>query len=308
MKNQQTNLLGNQSPSDSPLAARMRLHQSWWRAFVLNEEPGLHPMDATKQIGSSILNGETSFANFLDDYARRAVRETLAQRGASSKGMISESRLFNNLLSSQPLCFNFFGRLKYNPELATAVLKHYYPAIERVSDIHFEFAPNAAQNGDNSAHDVAIEFETKDGKRGLIGLECKYTEPFSPKEYRTDNYEKLYRDSAAFLVSYDELTGTKYNQLFRNQLIAESALLNKTYDVAYSGLFCFGQDDNALTKGQAFQGMLKNGQERFQIITFSNLIETIQKQVIDWETREWTMLLWARYCATGLSEKLSSSR
>ncbi|RKD90426.1 PGN_0703 family putative restriction endonuclease [Mangrovibacterium diazotrophicum] len=299
-----TELLGNQSKSDNNLAGRMRLHQSWWRAFVLAEEQGQHPMKKDELIGSSILNGETSYSNFLDDYAKRAVKEELDGRGSASKGMISESRLFNNLLSSQPLCFNFFGRLKYKPELATAALKPFFPAIEQATDIHFEFAPNAAQNGDNSAHDVAIEFKTAAGKLGLIGLECKYTEPFSPKEYRNENYERLYTESDAFSATYEELTNTRYNQLFRNQLIVESAVLNKTYDLAYSGLFCFEKDDNALTKGTAFTSMLKNGEERFKIISYSALLETIQKQSIDWETREWTMLLWARYCATQLSEQL----
>jgi len=282
----------------------MRLHQSWWRAFVLYEDQGQHPMKKDQAIGSSILNGEESFSNFLDDYAKRAVREALDDRGSDSKGMISEGRLFNNLLSSQPLCFNFFGRLKYNLPLATSVFKLYYPAIAKVTDIHFEFAPNAAQNGDNSAHDVAIEFTAVDGKRGLIGLECKYTEPFSSKEYRNENYEKLYSESGAFNASYDELTNTKYNQLFRNQLIVESALLNQSYEIAYSGLFCYEGDSNALSKGIAFQSMLKNGKERFHIISFNSLLTTLQQLNLDWETREWTMLLWARYCATQLSNQL----
>jgi len=299
-----TKLLGEKSKSDNNLASRMRLHQSWWRAFVLAEEQGQHPLKKDELIGSTILNGEASYSNFLDDYAKKAVKEELDGRDSASKGMISESRLFNNLLSSQPLCFNFFGRLKYKPDLATEALKPFFPAIEQVTDIHFEFAPNAAKNGDNSAHDVSIEFKTADGKMGLIGLECKYTEPFSPKEYRNENYEKLHRESDAFAATYEDLTDTKYNQLFRNQLIVESALLNKTYDLAYSGLFCFEQDDNALNKGAAFQGMLKNGDERFKILTYSALLEAIQKQDIDWETREWTMLLWARYCATTLSEQL----
>lgn len=299
-------LLGNQSPSDNVLQKRMRHHQSWWRTCVLAEKQGQHPMKKDTLIGSSIINGEESYSNFLDDYAKRAVNEELEERGSTSKGMISESRLFNNLLSSQPLCFNFFGRLKYNLSLATKVLKHFYPVIDKVTAIHFEFAPNAAKNGDNSAHDIAIEFIIDSDKKGLIGLECKYTEPFSPKEYGKDDnkYLSLYNDSDAFSVSYAELVNTKYNQLFRNQLIIESALINKTYDLAFSGLFCYEQDENALAKGKSFQNMLKYGQERFKIITFANLIETIQMSDIDWETRIWSMMLWARYCATKLSENI----
>ena len=306
-------LLGEQSKSDNDLQKDMRHHQSWWRVCVLGEEQGLHPLDSSSSIGSSILNGEKYKMNFIDEFAKKSVDETLAQRGVESKGLIKKDRLFNNLLSSQPLCFSFFGRLKYNLPLATQVFQQFYPEIKEIKDIHFEYAPNAATNGDNSAHDVALEFTSISDQKGFIGLECKYTEPFSPKEYGKDGpekkdgkYRKVYEDSSAFLANYVEFTNTKYNQLFRNQLIVESALLTKgsPYKIGYSGLFCFQEDENALSKGKAFQKMLKNGEERFKIITFANLIETIQKTGIDWETREWSMMIWARYCGTALSKNV----
>lgn len=304
-------ILGPQNKSDNSLQKSMRHHQSWWRACVLGEEQGQHPFHPEDKIGSSILNGEDSRINFMDEFAKKAVHDTLTSRNNGSKGLIKEDRLFNNLLSSQPLCFNFFGRLKYNLPLATQVFKQFYSDIKAVTDIHFEFAPNAATNGDNSAHDVALEFVSTNDQTGIIGLECKYTEPFSPKEYGKDGpdkqdgkYRKVYKDSSAFQASYEDLINTKYNQLFRNQLIVESALINRSFEIGYSGLFCFQGDENALSKGKAFQEMLKNGEERFKIITFADLIETIQKTGIDWETREWSMMLWARYCGTELSRRI----
>lgn len=297
-------LLGKQSNSDNDLQKDMRHHQSWWRACVLGEEQGQHPIHPEKNIGSGILNGKASLLNFGDDVdAKRAVEETLKLRNKEAKGLIKEDRLYNNLLSSQPLCFNFFGRLKYNRTLATKVFQQFYPEIKTITDIHFEYAPNAATNGDNSAHDVALEFVSISDQKGIIGLECKYTEPFSPKEYSSDKYKEIYCRSEAFEAPYNKLINTKYNQLFRNQLIVESAMTNQSFDIGYSGLFCFQQDKNALSKGKAFQEMLKNGKERFKIITFADLIETIQKTEIDWETREWSMLLWARYCGTELSKR-----
>lgn len=303
-------LIGQQSPSDNQLQKDMRHHQSWWRACVLGEEQGLHPLDSSKLIGSSILNGEKDKINFLDDFAKKAMTETLGERGSKSKGLIKEDRLYNNLLSSQPLCFNFFGRLKYNLPLAAQVFQRFYPEIKTVTNIHFEYAPNAATNGDNSAHDVALEFISTNNQTGIIGLECKYTEPFSPKEYGKDGpdkkdgkYRQVYEDSSAFKANYEDLINTRYNQLFRNQLIVESALINRSVEIGYSGLFCFQEDENALSKGKTFQEMLKNGEERFKIITFADLIETIQKTEIDWETREWSMMLWARYCGTELSKR-----
>jgi len=300
-----TDFPGEKSDSDNQLQRRMRHHQSWWRAFVIAEAQGNHPINKGDKIGSSILNGEHSGANCIDEYALKAIKDVLGSRNEKSKGMIQADRLYNNLLSSQPLCFNFFGRLKHNLPLATQVISQFFPEVQEITEIHFEFAPNASKNGDNSAHDIAFEFISKNDLKGIIGLECKYTEPFSPKEYgKKGEYLKLYDESAAFLSGYDELTNTKYNQLFRNQLIVESALQNHSYDVGFSGLFCFEKDHNALTKGKEFQKMLISGEERFKIVTFADLIETIQKMEIDWETREWSMMLWARYCGTKLSDKL----
>lgn len=302
-----TDFLEPQSTSDNDLQKKMRLHQSWWRAFVLAEEQGYHPINKRDKIGNCILNGEQTGANFIDGFALKAAKEVLSSRDQKSRGMIQADRLYNNLLSSQPLCFNFFGRLKYNRPLATKVISQFFPGVKEITHIHFEYAPNASKNGDNSAHDIALEFISNEGKRGLIGLECKYTEPFSPKEYGKENnkYKSIYDDSSAFTADYDELTNTRYNQLFRNQLIIESALENNLFEVGCSGLFCFQDDRNALTTGKEFQKMLKNGEERFKIITFADLIETIQKMEIDWETREWSMMLWARYCGTKLSGKFT---
>ncbi len=298
------NIIGPQSPSDkTELIKRMRLHQGWYRAFVLNQESGTHPKNKTETICSSINNGKQSGSNFIDDYAIKAVEETFSTRRDGAKGMIDEYRLYNNLLSSQPLCFNFFGRLKYNKQLASKLISQFFPVVKEVTEVLFEFAPNASNNGDNSAHDIAIEFIDKDGENGLIGMECKYTENFSQEEYDKPSYRKAYADSKAFSAAYEELIKKEYNQLFRNQLIAETALLNKKYYTVYGGLFCFENDGNALTKGASFQNMIVNGHERFKVITFQNFIETLQQLSLDWETREWTMKLWTRYTATTLSNK-----
>ncbi len=302
-------LIGEQSESDSnELIRSMRFHQSWWRTCVLGEEQGKHPMvkeaEKGKEIGSSILEGEKSLSNYLDEYAVRAINDTLEERKANNaKGIIKKDRLYNNLLSSQPLCFNFFGRLKYNKQLATLIIQRFYPDVATVTNVLFEFAPNAAENNDNSAHDIALEFVGKNGERGLIGLECKYTEPFSQADYDKPEYKKIYDLSNAFEADYEDLIHRKYNQLFRNQLIVESAQLNEKYDIVLSGLFYFEEDENARNTGETFQQMLGNGKNRFKLISYRSFLEHLQQLNLDWETREWTMMLWARYCGKELSKR-----
>ena len=305
-------LIGKKGDTNSDYLKKMRFHQGWWRTCVLGVNQGAHPKIKNEIICSSIENGKENELNFLDTYAIQAVKDTIQERenqngnGGGSKGMFDQNRLFNNLLSSQPLCFNFFGKLKYDLKLATKLLSKFYPNIKVVTGIYFEFVPNASTNGDNSAHDIAIEFTDENDKNGLIGIECKYTEPFSPKIYNKAEYKRIYNASNAFSVDYDKFMNPMYNQLFRNQLIAESALTNGGYEHVYTGLFYSQNDANSEKIGCEFQNMIKNGTNRFKLITYKSFIEELQKINVDWNTREWTMLLWARYMGTKLSCRINS--
>jgi hypothetical protein len=90
-------------------------------------------------------------------------------------------------------------------------------------------------------------------------------------------------------------------------LIAESLVQNQRYCFVYTGLFCFEQDKDAIKTGNTFQNMLRNGPKNFKIITYSDFISALQKQDLTWQQREWSMLLWARYCGLTLSKNLYQS-
>ncbi|MBP8878326.1 MAG: hypothetical protein KBG86_09790, partial [Flavobacteriales bacterium] len=166
----------------------------------------------------------------------------------------------------------------------------------------FEFAPKERFTNDNSAFDIAFEVTIGD-KSGLIGLECKYTDTFSSTEYDKPAYKEIFEKSRSFSANYESLKASRYNQLFRNQLIAEGLIQNNKYDFVRTGLFCYEQDSSAIETGQELQQMLSKP-DSFQIITYRNFIENVQQLSLDWQKREWTMLLWARYCGTVLSEPI----
>jgi hypothetical protein len=65
--------------------------------------------------------------------------------------MISEPRIWNNLLSSQPLCFNMFGEKTDDPDLATRFLEKVLPGT--VTRVDFEYSTRRGQP-DRSAFDV----------------------------------------------------------------------------------------------------------------------------------------------------------
>ena len=287
-------------PIENGFKKRMRFHQGWWRAFVLAEEQGQHPGRKDERIGSAIRLGEKSSKNFLSENIHKAVVETLQERKEDGRGIIEEGRLFNNLLSSQPLCFNFFGELKNDPDLALQVLNRFYSGLTRVKQVIFEYAPEERYTNDNSAFDVAFEVE-RENEFGLIGVECKFTDTFSQKEYDKKEYREVYDQSSIFNQAYEAYTLGRYNQLFRNQLMAEALKQHRKYDFVYTGLFCHQDDKQAIETGGKFREMLNNTY-LFRVITYQNYIEEIQQLSIEWAKRELVMMLWARYCATQLSD------
>ncbi len=87
-------------------------------------------------------------------------------------------------------------------------------------------------------------------------------------------------------------------------MIAESLLQNGQFDIVKTGLFCYQEDTGAINTANEFKQML-NVPETFSTITYKDFLENVQRLDLDWEKREWTMLLWARYCGTILSEAVN---
>lgn len=297
------NIIGNLPEKSDSFIRRMRFHQGWWRAFVLDMPPGeyINPRKEIATVCNRINEGDKSNVNFLNNTIISVVKGQLDSRGSNSKGMVEQVRLYNNLLSSQPLAFNYFGYLANNLDLATRFIKTIIPEISAVNEIVFEFAPNSSQ--DSSAFDIGM-FVSKGKEKGFIGLECKYTDPFSFKnskgvfygskesnkyEYYREVFEK---NKWSFKEEYDYyVLSPDYNQLFRNEVLGK--LLLDELDFVYTGIFCHEDDEKTINAANLFKGSLS--QETFVIITYFDFIDKIQRLQLSKEEREWTMMLWARY-------------
>ena len=299
------NLVGT-IPGENGMIKRIRAHQGWWRAFVLGLPEGEyfnHKNQTWDRVCNRTFEETTDTrSNFLTDKTLQSVSLTLKERNESNPGMIEESRLNYNLLSSQPLCFNFFGELMMDTDFGLKVLQNWWPELTELRRVIIEFAPVERYTNDNSAFDIAFEVSMVN-KSGLIGLECKYTDKFSASEYDKPEYLNIFNKSNSFIATYNDLKSSKYNQLFRNQLIAEALIQNRKYDFVRTGLFCYQEDNSAIYTAHGFQQMLSIPSD-FMIITYSNFIENIQRMNLSWDQREWSMLLWARYCATVLSDAI----
>lgn len=299
-------------PKESGFIARMRRHQGWWRTFVLNLEEGKYWIENKqewKQVCNRINDGDIDpdKKNFLSKEISGKVQLALSEQ---KSGIMETDRLYNNLLSSQPLAFNFFGFFRANSDLALAFLQTLRPDIISVDDIVFEYAPKSSQ--DSSAFDFGFVVRT-DTEKGFIGFECKYTDTFSyqrssSKIYYGDNgdknfenYHQLYSDNRNRFPDdyYSYVRDKYYNQLFRNEILA----VQLETDFVITGLFCHHDDKKTCSAGKDFKNKIGNGKD-FILLTYADYFERIQKIELNWEQRELIMMLWARYCGLGLSNNI----
>lgn len=228
---------------DTEFSSHARLLQSRWRSSKN------YPMG---KLGNYL---ETEFAkeskaNFLTDRVQSLAANEMATAKAS-RALFDEGRMWANLLSSQPLCFNLFGELTFDMEAATTCFKKLFPdRVGRVTAVKFEYSPgrgDAQYTGDRSAFDVFVEYE-RGGRTGFIGIEVKYAESLREESSRkaTEIFEKhkvryttLTEDTGLFQPNViDILRRPPMSQIWRDHLLSISLLRHQ--DQKYDeGCFVF---------------------------------------------------------------------
>ena len=219
---------------------KARILQSMWR-----EERG-YPMGIRngKRYGARLEMpwARESLANYMTEVAKEAVRREVLDPVRSKGKLYGKPRIFDNLLSSQPLCFNLFAELQADLKAATAfVLAMGVEQVAEVTAIEFEHSPgrgDEAYTGDRSAFDVFVEYTTKAGKRGFLGIEVKYHENLIGKAAMLrGRYEEVAKASGAFKPdSLPDLRVQPLQQIWRDHLLACSVLQHGDYD---EGAFVF---------------------------------------------------------------------
>ena len=220
--------------SDTCWRAGYRRLQSWYREKVLGVAPGkgyggiphgnMLPASAVaEQPGLNYLS------DAVTDYARIRAGEVRAEGGT-----LAPDRLSRNMLSSMPLCFNLFGALRECPDAAAEALSKTLDLdIERVFNIVVEWSPDPKLHlHDRTAFDAIVRYVTKDGRPAFLGIETKYTEPFSPKRYCSERYVELTEDPKAGFRkdAWRRLQAPATNQVWRNALLTHSLRRTSEYD------------------------------------------------------------------------------
>ena len=215
---------------DSVRTRDYRRLQSRWRETALGLAPGSYTdrNSVTRPLGSLLPHGCTKLDQLLSDDAVAYAVARLPEIEAEGR-KAAPNRLWHNMLSSQPMCFALFGHLDAHRDAAARVLNAVMPwPVDSIERILVEHAPMPAaqrlggSKPDNTAFDAMLIAWSR-GTRLVVGVETKYTEPFSHTEYEKESYNLVCDAEGSWFrpgaPSIARRSAT--NQLWRNTMLAQ---------------------------------------------------------------------------------------
>jgi len=281
---------------DTDFAAYARLIQSKWRvrkgySGSKNELGNFLDVDFARSTKS----------NFLTENIRQLVTQEI-EKAKKNRGIISEPRIWNNLLSSQPLCFNLFGELHFDTDLATRCFQILFPKrIDVVKEILFEYSPgrgDAKYLRDHSAFDVFVKYNKGD-KRGFIGIEVKYAESLreESKEKADRNFKVEYQnitDSCGIFKpgSVNFLKKPPLSQIWRDHLLSLS--IKKDYDEGFFVFLFPSKNEQCQTGIGEYKRFLISANEE-QNCFYPMYLEEFINTLTEVSNADWTTELKQRY-------------
>lgn len=231
--------IGRQHKGDSKFVAKCRLLQSIYRVEIGEDEGYIQRGSKRYFYGNYIMNGDKTGKNFLEDYIFDYAKERVNNR--KHYETIKEERLFNNLLSSQPMAFNLFCPLikmfEKDESTATDILRAALPDynINKVTKIDLEFIPDNYKKltNDRTAMDAIIEFTDNDGIPSFIAIETKYSENLGVNEASRKGKAKAIETIKSLRIFQSEIENritskeVALTQIYRNFLLSETYGINQ---------------------------------------------------------------------------------
>ncbi|MFG1301986.1 hypothetical protein V5F49_19550 [Xanthobacter sp. V3C-3] len=228
-------------PGDTRFACCARLLQSTWRE-MRGMKPGLHRSRSGSQrvLGSRLSEVDAKQGrNFLTPDIARLARRAVAYREYGA--LIDEPRLWENLLSSQPLTFNLFALCLVDEERRHRLFERLFPGFfAKVEKLAFEHSPGRGDPrylGDYTAFDLFVSGTGPDGRPAFIAIEVKYSEDMrQPGRSGSARYRELTRACALHLdPEAPSLFTGHLAQLTAEHLLA--ALIREQWGQGAHGLF-----------------------------------------------------------------------
>jgi hypothetical protein len=299
---------GPQFARDDPFTARMRFHQSWYRAAVLHAPVGTGPKRNSATRYGNLLTEED--ANHGLNFLARHIAQVVKRRVDADRGSIDRFRLFGNLLSGQALAFNLFAPLVDQPELATRLIQAIHPdPIQRVTRVSLAWAPRPANDylNDLTSFDVFIEYLRPDGARGFAGVESRLADAPAPKVFASPRYRELTDrpDSAFEPGALAHLLQPELNPLWRAHLLAEALLAHPAsrYAAGRFLLLVHPHDSAQAEAAGRYAALLKPERRSFATLALDALVAAWQAAGLSESQQAWLAKFEQRYLDLAASEE-----
>jgi len=277
--------IGTQYKPDDEFKTAARLHQSKYRAEVLQVE--------FEDYGNRL--------NELDAQALLNYYEKLNSRKALRDRYPSYSKKRDaDMLRSEHIPFNLLAPLDTNRELAVSTIsKAFGINCVQIEMIEIEYAPSPKADylNDGTAFDTYFKVRLLNGKTCGIGVEVKYTEQDYPigktEAVNVKNHQSPYwntaRASGCFANPDDEIFGTDpLRQIWRNHLLGLSMVEHGDIDEFYSvTLFPSGNDHFHMVLPQYISQLTDDAQSHVFGCTFEKFISAIGGTRDFEEWKEW---------------------
>jgi hypothetical protein len=277
--------------SDPPRRAERRLLQGWWRETELGVPPGRDERGVLRNnmLPVSAVQSDPGL-NFLDP-AVSAYAQHRAPTVIRLDGTLDEDRLYRNLLSSMPMCFNLFGMFRAHPGSAARVLSSATGLdVADIQEIEVEWIPDGVHPlGDRTAFDAWVHYTSSTGRHGFFGVETKYTEPFSQRVYLRDRYTEVthWPESGFMPEAVALLSGSQTNQLWRNALLAAAVRREGSFDDGHVLVVALDDDPHVHEAMDVFNRGHREPESLVRVAPIERLVELsrVEPALSAWSAR-----------------------
>jgi hypothetical protein len=225
--------------------------------------------------------------------------------------------LLNNALRSEHIPYNlFFPMMKEQNKDATCDFFNDLlgtDGIAEVLQVRIEFAPQPKSDylNDGTAFDAFVLYRHKDGSKGAVGIEVKYTEreyKIGETEYKnthdeqgnvrlSPHYAQATNKSGYYIPNCEaELVSDNLRQIWRNHILGASMVLHGDICHFVSMTVFPNANPHFHSVAAEYREVLtEKGKNTFFIFTYEKLFEILSHHFTSEEHQKWIQYLYKRY-------------
>lgn len=275
-------------PDVTAFRQRLRYHQAQWReskGYPIGTQPMVPKRGGPKArlVGSRLpvdFARETG-ATFVTPSALRAARARTAI--TEREQSFDHQRVWADLLWAPTVCFNLFGDLAADLELADRALHTWWPKTPgKVSAVRFAHSPGRLDPeylGNLVAFSVAFVLDLRGGRRGIMAVSTKYHDRYRrqpPKPQRLARYLAVTRKSGVFdMDELDAVNGTDLIHLWLEHMLVHSMLQhpNGEWDWGRFALVYPAGNKEFVDAGARYEATLEDT-SAFSMLTIEDILDS----------------------------------